>query len=170
MPLHKPAHSALGTKWTKAELGFIFAMGEWLLAWTKGKAKHLGETSLAHYLLFFHCQKKVSKKGLALRRFPHPLVPHSLKNPKLSLKNGLLLWIFLRLFRIVGARWNLQGAIKSGMALPWVCLCSHSERLLAWVDETTRLLGETSLAHYLLFWEIKKVSQKIFFTDKAPTR
>ena len=104
MPLLMPPHSAIVHCVSIAELGYIFAIGERRVALVKGKARLLGETSLAHYILFFHCQKKVSKKGLALRRFPHPLVPHSLKNPKLSLKNGLLLWIFLRLFRIVGTR------------------------------------------------------------------
>ena len=98
MPLHKPAHSALVHCVPKAELGFRFAGGERLLAWVKGTRLRLGLS-----LLFF-IAKKSNQKGLALRRFPHPLVPHSLKNPKLSLKNGLLLWIFLRLFRIVGTR------------------------------------------------------------------
>ena len=30
----------------------LFAIGEWRLALVKGTATHLGETSLAHYLLF----------------------------------------------------------------------------------------------------------------------
>ena len=74
MPRHMPPHAALVHCVPKAELGFRFAGGERHFALVKGTARLLvgllGETSLAHYLLFFHCQKKVSKKGLALRRFP----------------------------------------------------------------------------------------------------
>ena len=52
MPLHMPAHSAIVHCVSIAELGFRFAGGERHFALVKGTAKHLGETSLAHYLLF----------------------------------------------------------------------------------------------------------------------